>query len=135
MRKNLLMLVLVGVALILTACGSNEKKTATINVEMLDVKFRPNEFTLPAGAEVTFTAKNYDLVPHNFIIFKKGFDAGEKYDHEDDVNVYWRLDVPSLQTHTLTETFTAPTEPGEYFVACSVHSHLEDGMVGKLIVK
>ncbi len=34
-----------------------------------------------------------------------------------------------------TETFIAPAEPGEYFVACSAMTHLEDGMVGKLIVK
>jgi plastocyanin len=90
-------------------------------------------FPQPAGAEVTFTATNYGLAPHNFIIFKKGFDAGEKFDHEDDANVYWRLDAAPGQT--VRETFTAPTEPGEYHVVCGVHSHLEDGMVGKLTVK
>lgn len=132
MKKNLVVLVvLLGLSLFLTACGGRPK-TATINVEMLDTQFRPDEFTVPAGAEVTFTATNYGLAPHNFIIFNKGFDAGEKFDHEDDVNVYWRLDVAPGQT--VTETFTAPMEPGEYYVACGVHSHLEDGMVATLSV-
>ena len=132
MKKNLFVLVLFGISLILTACGSQEKKTATIHVEMLDVQFRPNEFTVPAGAEVTVTATNYGLARHNFIIFKKGFDAGEHFGHEDEPNIYWQIE---LQPGTsATETFVAPLEPGEYFVACGAMSHMEDGMVAKLTV-
>jgi plastocyanin len=132
MPKNLLVLVLVGIALILTAC-SNEEKTATIQVKIFDLEtqFRPNEFTVPAGVEVTFTAINYGLA-HNFIIFKKGFDAGAHFDHEDEPNIYWQIDLQG--GGTTTGKFTAPSEPGEYSVVCSVHSHMEDGMVGKLIV-
>ncbi len=91
-EKLLALVALLCLSLILTACGAS-KKTATINVELLDVQFRPDEFTVPAGAEVTFTATNYGLAPHNFIIFKKGFDAGGHFGHEDEVNIYWRLDV------------------------------------------
>lgn len=132
MRKNLLMTILVAVSLILTSCSSNEKKTATINVEMLDIQFRPNEFTVPAGAEVTIIATNYGLARHNFVIFKKGLDAGEHFGHEDEVNIYWMIELQPGQS--ATQTFIAPAEPGEYFVTCSALAHMEDGMVGKLIV-
>jgi plastocyanin len=132
MSKNPLVLVLVGVSLILTSCSSNEKKTATINVEMLDIQFRPNEFTVPAGADVSITATNYGVARHNFIIFKKGFDAGEHFGHEDEANIYWMIELQPGQSDT--QTFTAPVEPGEYFVTCGAMTHMEDGMVGKLIV-
>ncbi|MGE5073839.1 MAG: cupredoxin domain-containing protein [Anaerolineae bacterium] len=132
MKKKLLALALLGLVLVLTACNTGPK-TAEIYVEMLDVQFRPNEFTVPAGAQVTITARNYGLAPHDFNIFKKGFDAGEAFDHADEPNVYWKLQVAPGQMETAT--FTAPTEPGKYFIACSVHSHLEDGMIATLIVK
>lgn len=132
MRKILFILGLFGFSLILTACGSDVKNTATIQVELLDVLFRPKEFTVPAGAEVTVTATNYGISEHDFIIFKKGFDADGHFGHEDEANIYWRLEAYPGQT--VTETFTAPSEPGEYYVACGVREHLEAGMVGKLIV-
>jgi plastocyanin len=133
MRKNLLVLALVGIALMLTACSSNEKKTATINLEIFDSLYRPNEFTVPAGAEVTITAVNYGNARHNFTIFKEGLDAGEHFDHADEPNIYWQIELqPGAKG---TDTLIAPSEPGEYFVACSAMTRLEDGMIGKLIVK
>jgi hypothetical protein len=52
MRKSLLLLVLLSLGLLLGVC-QEEKKTATIHMEMFDAQYRPNEFTVPAGAEVT----------------------------------------------------------------------------------
>lgn len=131
MRKILFILGLLGFSLILTACGES-KRTAEFKVELLDVLFRPNEFTVPAGAEVTVTATNYGLGEHDFIIFKKDTDAGGHFGHEDKENIFWRLEV--YPNATVTETFTAPTEPGTYYIACGVREHLEAGMVGTLIV-
>ncbi len=132
MKRNLLVVMLFTLSLILPACGSKEKRTATIDVQLLDVQFRPNEFTVPAGAEVTITATNYGIARHNFIIFKKGFDAGEHFGHEDEPNIYWQIE---LQPGTnATETFIAPAEPGEYQIICGAATHMEDGMVAKLIV-
>lgn len=118
--------------MILTACGRKEKQTATINVEMLDVQFRPTEFTVPAGAEVTITATNYGLARHNFIIFKKGFDAGDHFGHEDEPNIYWQIELQPGKN--AIETFIAPSEPGDYQIVCGAISHMVDGMVAKLIV-
>ncbi len=55
MRKTLFIFALLSVGLLLGACR-DDKKTATINMEIFDSLYRPNEFTVPAGAEVTVTA-------------------------------------------------------------------------------
>ena len=132
MKKNVLVLILFSVSLFLTACGTKEKRTATIDVQLLDVQFRPNEFTVPASAEVTITATNYGIARHNFIIFKKGFDAGEHFGHEDEPNIYWQIELQPGKN--AIETFIAPSEAGEYQIVCGAMSHMEDGMVAKLIV-
>ena len=36
---------------------------------------------------------------------------------------------------TKSDTFTAPTEPGEYAVVCGIPGHIEKGMTATLIVK
>ena len=51
---------------------------------------------------------------------------------EDQVNVYWDVEVQPGQS--VTATFTAPVEPGEYVVTCGIQGHLEAGMSAKLMV-
>ena len=131
MKKNLFTLLL-GSILILSACGGGKGPTTTINVTMTDFVFTPNEFTVPAGKEITINAKNDGVVLHEFVIFKLGKDAGEKFGPEDEDNIYWEVEAEKGQS--VTKTFTAPAEPGEYFVTCGIEGHLEAGMNGKLIV-
>jgi plastocyanin len=118
-------------ALVLAACGGGGP-SSTINVTMTDFQFTPAEFTIPAGQEITVNASNNGAVEHEFVIFKFGLDAGEKFGPEDEENIYWEVEVAS--GGSTTETFTAPTEPGEYFLMCGTEGHLEAGMVGKVIV-
>lgn len=64
---------------------------------------------------------------------KKEGEHMEEADHEAEKAI-----EPTLHAHTesgeqLTVTFT-PTEPGTYEFYCSVPGHLEEGMVGKLVV-
>lgn len=117
--------------LMLTACGGGGPST-TINVTMTDFQFTPAEFSIPAGQEITVNAVNNGAVEHEFVIFKFGKDAGEKFGDEDEENIYWEVEVaPGGST---TTTFTSPTEPGEYYLMCGTEGHLEAGMVGKVIV-
>lgn len=125
--KSLLLLLVF--ALQLTACGHSP---ITVNVTMSDYKYAPDTFTVPAGKEVKLTLNNKGFVSHTFIIFKLGTDAGEKYGPEDEKNIYWKTEV--LPGKSATATFTAPTQPGEYYVTCGLGGHHEVGMVGKLIV-
>jgi len=130
MKKSLFIL-LFGLSLILASCGSGGAST-TIDVTMTDFVFTPAEATVPAGAEITLNATNNGAVLHEYVIFKLGLTAGEKFGDEDEENIYWEMEVDPGQSKT--ETFTAPTEPGEYYVTCGIAGHLEAGMNGKLIV-
>lgn len=130
-KKVMVTVVLAGIALVLSACGVGGP-TTTINVAMTDFKFEPMEFTIPAGQEITVNATNNGAVAHEFVIFKLGQTAGEKFGDEDQDNIYWEVDV--LPGQSATQTFTAPAEPGEYSVTCGIEGHLEAGMNGKLTV-
>ena len=99
---------------------------------MTDFQFQPNQFTVPAGQEITFRSSNNGAVVHNFVIMKLGTSAGPMFDDEDIPNVYWEVELlPGASTET---TFTAPTEPGEYEVVCKTEGHIASGMTGKLTV-
>ena len=126
-----ILFVLLGMSLFLSACGAAGPVT-TITVTMTDFKFEPMEFTVPAGQEITVNATNNGAVLHEFVIFKLGQTAGEKFGDEDEENIYWEVEVEPGAS--VAETFTAPTEPGEYSVTCGIEGHLEAGMNGKLIV-
>ncbi|NTU54719.1 MAG: multicopper oxidase domain-containing protein [Anaerolineales bacterium] len=128
---NKILFVLLGLTLFLSACGAGGP-TTTINITMTDFMFEPKEFTVPAGQEITVNATNNGAVLHEFVIFKFGTDAGEKFGDEDEENIFWEVEVGPGQSSTVT--FTAPTEPGEYSVTCGIEGHLEAGMNGKLTV-
>lgn len=117
-------------SLVLPACGGGA--STTINLTMTDFRFEPMEFTVPAGQEITVNATNNGAVEHEFVIFKLGTDAGEKFGDEDEENIYWEVEVAPGQS--VTEKFIAPSEPGEYSVTCGIEGHLEAGMNAKLIV-
>jgi uncharacterized cupredoxin-like copper-binding protein len=120
-------------ALILSACGGGSGAPSTdIKVTFTDFHFTPDSFTIPAGKEITLTAVNNGAVEHEFVIFKLGQTAGDKFGDEDEENIYWEVETKPGETKTVT--FNAPTEPGEYYLTCGIEGHLEAGMNGKIIV-
>ena len=132
MKKQFtIFIVFLSLWLALTACSSGGASTS-LNVNMTDFVFNPNNFTVPAGQEITIEATNNGAVEHELVIFNFGTDAGDKFDDEDEDNIYWEVEVEPGESTTVT--FTAPSQPGEYFVSCGIAGHLEAGMVGKLIV-
>jgi uncharacterized cupredoxin-like copper-binding protein len=99
---------------------------------MTDFQFQPNQFTVPAGQEITFNSANNGAVVHNFVIMNKGTSAGSFFDDEDVPNVFWQVEIqPGGSADT---TFTAPTEPGDYEVVCRTEGHIASGMTAKLTV-
>lgn len=129
--KRTLIVAAVLLSLIFTSCGRSGP-TTTINVTMTDFQFQPNQFTVPAGQEITFNSTNNGAVVHNFVIMKLGTTAGDTFDKEDIPNVYWEVELtPGGSADT---TFSAPTEPGEYEVVCRTEGHIVSGMVAKLTV-
>lgn len=130
-KPFVLVAVVLGLSLVLTACGGGGAST-DIKFTMTDFKFDPMDFTVPAGQQITVTATNNGAVEHEFVIFKLGTDAGDKFGDEDEENIYWEIEVQPGGTST--ETFVAPSEPGTYYVTCGIEGHLEAGMVGSLVV-
>lgn len=131
--KKLFSILMLTISLILSACGGSPAKPSTkLDVTMTDFQFSPNQFTVPAGQEITLDAANNGAVVHNFVIMKKGQTAGTEFTDEDIPNVYWQVEIqPGGSTNT---SFTAPTDPGEYEVVCKTPGHLQAGMTAKLVV-
>ncbi|NWG06905.1 MAG: cupredoxin domain-containing protein [Chloroflexi bacterium] len=129
--KKVSFVLLLGLILTLAACGNGGSST-TINVLFTDFAFNPTEFTIPAGQEITVNATNNGAVVHEFVIMKYGQTIGDTFGDEDEENIYWEVEVDPGQSKT--ETFTAPTEPGEYQLVCGTEGHFAAGMYGKIIV-
>ena len=129
--KSYLIVMAVLLGLTLVSCGGGGPST-NIDVTMTDFQFQPNQFTVPAGQEISFSSTNNGAVVHNFVIMKLGTAAGDFFDEEDVPNVYWEVELLSGAS---TETsFTAPSEPGEYQVICRTEGHIVSGMTAKLTV-
>jgi len=130
--KRIPIILSVLLSLAVASCGGGGP-TTTINVTMTDFQFAPNQFTVPAGQEITLNIVNTGAVVHNFVIIKLGNTAGAAFEDDDDANVYWQ-ERDIQPGGDISVTFIAPTEPGEYEVVCRTEGHIASGMVGKLIV-
>jgi uncharacterized cupredoxin-like copper-binding protein len=128
--RSLAFLIIV-LALALTACGESGPSTK-VSFTMTDFAFTPNEFTVPAGQEITIRVTHNGTMEHDFIVMKYGTDAGEMFNEEDKVNVFWEVDLQPGDSKTVR--FSAPEQPGTYQVICGMVGHMQSGMVGKLIV-
>ena len=132
MKNKLTILVLVFVlALTLAACAPAKP---VLNVTATDKGYDSPSYTVPAGATVTLNFKNAGGLTHEFAILKLGQHVIPPFGEKDEDKIYWELDGVPADT-TMSGTFTAPTEPGEYDVLCGIPGHIEMGMITKLIVK
>jgi uncharacterized cupredoxin-like copper-binding protein len=130
MKKQLLTLIML-TALLVSACTQSAPSTK-IKVDMTDFAFTPNQYSVPAGEQITLQVKHDGLVVHEFIVMKYGTEVGEHFNEEDQPNIYWQIRVQPGDSKTLT--FTAPDQPGTYQIVCGMAGHVEAGMVGKLEV-
>jgi uncharacterized cupredoxin-like copper-binding protein len=77
---------------------------------------------------------NNGSVEHEFAILKKGEHVTPPFGDKDEDKIFWELDGVEAGK-TKSDTFTTPTEPGEYDVICGIPGHIEMGMTATLIVK
>ena len=131
--KKLLMIVslVLGLSIALTACGP---RSVTLNVTSTDKGYDSPTYTVPAGSKVTLSLTNNGSVEHEFAILKLGQHVTPPFGDKDEDKIFWELDGVEAGK-TKSDTFTAPTEPGEYDVICGIPGHIELGMVATLIVK
>src|SRR3954452_4912848 len=85
-----------------------------IEVELHDGYFNPKDITIPNGKTTTLILKNKGSKKHTFTVGNLGIDT----------------EVQSGKEKTIT---VKPTKTGTYDLICRYH--LQEGMVGKVIVK
>jgi uncharacterized cupredoxin-like copper-binding protein len=118
-------------SLVLSGCGGGGVST-NLRVDLTEFMFNPNDFTVPAGQEITLELSNNGAVVHDFIIMKNGTTVGDDFGDEDEANIYWKAELDPGSSGSYT--FTAPSEPGEYQVVCGIAGHYLAGMVATLFV-
>ncbi len=126
-RTSVLALLLV---LVLTSCGG---PSTSLHVILTDFEFTPNSFTVPAGQTISLQLTNNGAATHSFIIMKAGKQVQGHFTDADKANVYWEQAAVS-PGQSVTASFTAPSDPGDYQVVCGVPAHFESGMVATLTV-
>ncbi len=126
-------------AFVLSACGGGASTSNEIKVTTDDsFKYSPATVTVKAGQEVQLTFENSASVEHSFNILKLGEELEhvleEAHDEEalHEELVFEMHEVAAGQS--ATESFTAPTEPGDYTFFCAIPGHAEAGEVGVLKV-
>jgi uncharacterized cupredoxin-like copper-binding protein len=124
-------ILVLGLALAFTACGP---RSVTLNVHATDTGYDSKVYTVPAGANVTLHMTNDGTMEHEFAILKLGQQVSLPFSDDDEAKIFWELDGVAAG-ETKSDTFSAPTEPGEYSVVCGLPGHIEKGMVATLIVK
>ncbi|MCI0553602.1 MAG: cupredoxin domain-containing protein [Anaerolineae bacterium] len=134
MKKSMFLPVLLLVlSQILVACGGGGEPVTTVDIDMTEQKFTPDEFTVPAGAEITLNLTNSGVEYHELTVLMRGAKVGEKFDKEGNSTDYWTVGVFSGDSKTVT--FTAPSEPGKYVIQCGMPGHYQAGMVATLYIK
>ena len=130
MKITILILVVLS-SVLLISCGRGQPTTA-IQVNMTDFAYSPNQFVVPAGREITLDIVNNGAVVHNFIVMKAGADPDAHVDEMDEKTMHWKIELAPGQS--ITTSFPAPSEPGDYVIVCSTPGHDQAGMTGTLVV-
>jgi len=130
MFKKLLVIVFV-LSLVLAGCGGKPALNK-IDVTMTDFKYTPDSATIAAGQTITLNATNNGAVKHEYVIMKHGLDIGADFGPEDEDNIYWEQEVEPGKS--VSVTFTAPSDLGDYQIVCGIAGHFTAGMVSKLTV-
>ena len=129
MLKRFAVLIVASLCVIglLAACGGSSSKDNTsssntgggnsVTIDMTEMKFTPNTFTVKAGDKVTVKLENKGTVLHDFSI--------------DSLNV--KKDVQPGKTETVS--FTAPSQAGDVVFYCNQPGHEAAGMKGTMTVQ
>lgn len=129
-------------ALFVAACGEAAPQATTQfhAVGTDSIAFAPDEFTVPAGVEITVEFTSEPAVDHDFVIAAAAAhgmagDAGHG-DHAGDAHAMASGDLHVAHAEpgeTVGASFII-VEPGTYEVYCSVPGHRQAGMVATLNV-
>jgi plastocyanin len=134
MKRLVMFVTILALALLLVACGGDDNggETASLSFEGTDsLQFNPATASVPAGSEVTVTFNNAGALEHSWTLVGSDADVATVTD----ANA-----INSASTGTVaggasdTVSFTAPAA-GTYTYVCTVPGHAAGGMVGTLTVQ
>jgi uncharacterized cupredoxin-like copper-binding protein len=153
MKRTILISLLLLAALFVAACGGGDSTPAPAagsaqdvlnqaNVGMHDIYYgeennnveKPPVWTVGAGQDITLNMDNKGALEHSWVVLKAGTkDIPMPFTDANKDLEYFSSGVLKPATQK-TDTFKAPTEPGEYTVICTVPGHYPV-MQGRLVVK
>lgn len=120
-----------------TTGGSTDDQSVAITATD-ELLFEPDALEMSPGQQVELTFRNAGSVQHSFALLKADSELEHVLSETDEEHLHEELyfDIHEQDGgESVTETFTAPSEPGEYMFACLVPGHAEAGMVGTLTVR
>lgn len=117
--------------------ASGNVKTIRISTVVNELKYSLEEFTVEAGQEVEITFENPDFMQHNLLIVEPGAlqTVGEAADElaasPNGSDQQYVPDIPEVlhstnlvnPNQTVTLSFTAPSDPGDYPYLCTFPGH------------
>jgi len=142
-NRSRVALILFGIAaLVLAACGGSgdAAQNGPLDIAVTgsdDFRFNPATITVQAGQQVNLTFENAGAVEHTFNILKADAELEHVVGETDEEHLHEELlfDIHEVAPgESETEPFTAPSEPGDYVIACLLPGHADAGMVGTLTV-
>ena len=105
------------------AAASAGQAPTTFKLEMVDIAFKPKDFTIAANTDVTVTLDDTGAILHNFSV--------DDHNNPNVKNLGISVDVNPGETKTVT--INAPA--GDYYYYCNVPGHEAAGMFGAMHVK
>jgi uncharacterized cupredoxin-like copper-binding protein len=154
MSKKFLLGMVAIALLVLAACGggsdepaqpeqtAQEAIAAALQVAMHDIYYtedsnniqNPPVWNVPAGAQVELTLDNQGGLQHDWAIVQPGSEVPVPFNPETNKDLLlWEAGLVD-PGQSATVTFTAPAQPGEYTVICTVSGHFP-AMQGRLVVQ
>jgi uncharacterized cupredoxin-like copper-binding protein len=133
MYKAIAMMVMLLVVTVVGGCGAPPSSSSGGH------DGEHNQPAASGGRELKFTAKEFEFSPKELRL-KTGEKVNITLSNTGALEHDLKLDALKIHIHTLPGkttkgSFTAPTQPGEYEIPCTIAGHKEQGMVLKLIVE
>ena len=122
MRQFGFLVGLLGLALVVAACGGGAKETSTtpsggaLTVKLSEFKFEPASLSLKNGQKATITVQNTGTTSHNFVIKDLSVNSG-------------LVDPGKSKTVEFT-----PAKDGSFTLICDVPGHEASGMKATVTV-
>jgi plastocyanin len=132
MKRLLIFVTILALALLLAACGGDDTPEASaLTFEGTDeLRFNPATASVPAGSEVTVTFNNVGALEHSWTLVANDTDTATVTDAEAIISASTGV-VGGGGSDTVT--FTAPAA-GTYKYVCTIPGHAVN-MVGTLTVQ